>query len=69
VATQYRGGRVVGVRLSDEKITVHIVAERMGVAAVAQDVHFAARRALDTIGDRRPLAVLVDDIDLRAWAS
>jgi hypothetical protein len=64
VATQYRGGRTVGVRLGDERIEVHVIAERPEVTAVARDVHAVARRALDAVGDRRPVAVVVDDLDV-----
>ena len=64
VATQYRGGKTLGVRLSDDSVEVHVVAERPEVARLAQMVHEAARRALDGIGDRRPVAVVVDDLDV-----
>jgi hypothetical protein len=64
VATQYRGGRTVGVRLGSDRVDVHIVAERPEVARLAGEVHTAARRALDGLGDRRSVAVFVDDLDV-----
>ena len=35
VATQYPGGRVVGVRLGPDEVTVHIIAERLPLDTVA----------------------------------
>lgn len=64
VATQYRGGRVVGVRLGDAQIEVHVVAEHPDVAVVAGKIQVAARRALDLVGDRRKVMVFVDDLDV-----
>ena len=40
VATQYPGGRVLGVRLGTDEVTVHIVAERLPLDAVADAVRF-----------------------------
>jgi hypothetical protein len=64
VATQYRGGRTIGVRLSDDRVEVHIIAERPEVAVVAQDVHDVTRHALDALSDRRCVAVVIDDLDV-----
>jgi hypothetical protein len=64
VATQYRGGRTVGVRLSDDRVEVHVIAERPQVAMVARAVHDVARNALDAIGDPRRVAVVIDDLDV-----
>ena len=64
VATQYPGGRVIGVRLGDASIDVHIVVEGPDVARVADDIHVEVRAALDRVGDPRAVAVTVDDIDL-----
>lgn len=75
VATQYRGGRVVGVRLGDHRIETHIVVEGPDVIGVVDNVHASVRQALDSLGDRRAVAVVVDDVDLgappvggRAWS-
>ena len=64
VATQYRGGRTLGVRLHEDGVEVHIVALRPDVADVAREVQAAARRALSGIGDGRPVTVVVDDLDV-----
>ena len=64
VATQYPGGRVLGVRLGADEVTVHIVAERLPLDAVADAVRVAARSALAAHGDSRAVAVSVDDLDV-----
>ena len=64
IATQYPGGRVLGVQLSFEEVVVHIVAERLPAHRAADEVVSAGRRALDAAGDSRPVAVVVDDIDV-----
>jgi hypothetical protein len=76
VATQYGGGRVVGVRLRDDRIETHIVVEGQNVIGVVDNVHVSVRHALDGLGDRRSVAVVVDDVDLgappvggRTWSS
>ena len=62
VATQYPGGRVVGVRVGTDEVTVHIVAERLPLDAVAEAVQFAIRQALSSLGDGRAAAVAIDDL-------
>jgi hypothetical protein len=64
VATQYRGGQAVGVGLSDDGVTVHVEVLHIRLAVVVDAVHVAVRQALDGIGDRRPVSVIVDDLDL-----
>ena len=64
VATQYPGGRVLGVRLGADEVTVHIIAERLPLDAVADAVRLAARSALAGLGDSRAVAVSVDDLDV-----
>jgi hypothetical protein len=64
IATQYRGGRTVGVRLRDDRVEIHVVAERPQIARLGEEIHAAARRALDGIADHRPVAVFVDDLDV-----
>lgn len=64
VATQYRGGKAIGVGLRDDCVEVHVVAERPDVTRLAEDIHAVTRRALDGIGDRRRVAVFVDDLDV-----
>jgi hypothetical protein len=64
VATQYPGGRALGVRLGTDEVTVHIVAERLPLDAVADAVRLAALSALAGLGDSRAVAVSVDDLDV-----
>ncbi len=66
IATQYPGGRVLGVQLNADEVVVHIVAERLPVHQAADDAVSAGRRALDAAGDSRLIAVVVDDIDVDA---
>ena len=64
VATQYPGGRVLGVRLGADEVTVHIIAERLPLDMLAEAVRFAARSALAAHGDSRAVVVRVDDLDV-----
>ena len=64
VATQYPGGRVVGVRLGADQVTVHLIAERFPLESVADAVHAAVGAALADLGDRRAVAVTIDDLDV-----
>ncbi len=64
VATQHRGGQIVGVRLAEREVTVQVVAERLPLAPLADEVGAAARAVLRAGGDERPVRVVVDDLDL-----
>ena len=64
VATQYPGGRVVGVRLGPDEVAVHLIAERLPLDAVADAVHAAVGATLAGLGDRRAVAVTIDDLDV-----
>jgi hypothetical protein len=64
VATQYPGGRALGVRLGTDEVTVHVIAERFPLDALAEAVRFAARSALAGLGDSRAVAVTIDDLDV-----
>ncbi len=64
VATQYRGGRVLGVALGDSTVAVHVVAERLPLPALIAQVRTSARAALRAAGDPRPVSVSVDDLDV-----
>ena len=64
VSTQYPGGRVLGVRLGADEVSVHIVAERLPLDAVAEAVRFATRLALSSLGDSRAVAVAIEDLDV-----
>ncbi len=64
VATQYRGGSCDGIQLSTEQVAVYIVANRLPLADVAEDVHRAVRRALEDLDDQRQVTVTIADLDL-----
>ena len=64
MSTQYPGGRVLGVRLGADEVSVHIVAERLPLDAVAEAVRFATRLALSSLGDSRAVAVAIEDLDV-----
>jgi hypothetical protein len=66
VATQYREGKVTGIGLGDT-VQVHVVVEVLPLEAVTDQVHRAARHALDAAGDSRAVAVTVDDIDVATF--
>ncbi len=65
VATQYAGGRVVGVGLSDAGVVVHVIAERLPLEPVISAVQDAARQALQSLSDPRAVNVVVDDLDVK----
>jgi hypothetical protein len=63
-STLYAGGRVEGVALGDDVVQVCVALARLPVPQVAAEVAVAAREALKTLGDRRRVGVVVDDLDL-----
>jgi hypothetical protein len=64
VATQYPGGRVVGVLLGAETVTVQVIAEQFPLIALADSVRAAVRVALSGFDDQRRVDVTIDDIDV-----
>ena len=64
VATQFPGGTVRGVRLTDESVKVQIVAETLPLPALIEAVNRAAGTVLAEAGDSRPLHVHIADLDL-----
>jgi hypothetical protein len=64
VATQYPGGRVIGVRLGPDEVTVHVIVERLPLETAADAVHAAVGATLAGLGDRRAVAVNIDDLDV-----
>jgi len=62
VSTQFSGGKVIGVRLTGDKVEVHIVADRIPLPPIANEAAAAARQVLAATGDDRPVVVVVDDI-------
>jgi hypothetical protein len=63
-ATHYPGGRVIGVRLGGDQIVVHIIAQRLPLDTVADAVHAAGAATLAGLGERRAVAVRMDDLDV-----
>ncbi|MDP8937946.1 MAG: hypothetical protein M3O23_09515 [Actinomycetota bacterium] len=61
VATYLPGRRLVGVRLDDDELEVHVVA-RWGTPL--PEVGDAVRRAVAPVGDGRPVTVYIDDIEV-----
>ena len=62
-ATNFPGGRVVGVQLTPTSVWVHVVLGRLPLDSVADEVRLAVRAALDRLQDARVVEVVVDDID------
>lgn len=62
VSTPYPGGKVVGVRLAADGVTVGIVADRVPLPPVADEVTATVRRVLAAAGDDRPVTVVIDDV-------
>ena len=62
VATQYSGGKVVGLSLSGEAVDVYITADRIPFKDVADQAAAAAARVLAASGDGRPVNVVVADV-------
>ncbi len=64
-STLYPGGRIGGVVLSAELVTVHITVDqsRYGddLRSIGKAVVSAAEKALRSLGDVRPVAVRIDD--------
>lgn len=67
-ATQFAGGKVVGVRLGDP-VEVHVAVDQLPIAPLAERVRDAVRAVLAHDGDDRPVEVIVDDLDLRSLTS
>ena len=64
VATQYPGGRVVGVRLADDEVAVQVVAERLPLNPSPTRCTPPTRAVLHASDDERAVHVVVDDLDL-----
>lgn len=62
VSTQFSGGKVVGVRLTRDGVTVAIVADRVPLPEIANEVTATVRRVLSATGDDRPVTVVIDDL-------
>jgi phenylpyruvate tautomerase PptA (4-oxalocrotonate tautomerase family) len=62
LSTPYPGGKVIGVRLAADGVTVAITVDRVPLPPIASEVTAAARRVLSAIGDDRPVTVVIDDV-------
>jgi hypothetical protein len=67
VATQFAGGKVVGVRLGNP-VEVHVAVDRSPIIPVTDRVRAAVHAVLERSGEPRPVDVVVDDIDPVALA-
>ncbi|MBC6457366.1 hypothetical protein [Actinomadura sp. HBU206391] len=63
VATLHRHGKVMGVRLTDDTVVVHIVVNALPLQGVTTAVARAVRRVLSRAGDDRSVAVVVDALE------
>lgn len=66
VSTQYAGGKVIGVRLSGEEAEVQIVADRLPLPPITDQVAAAVATVLAAAGQPKPVTVVVADIDAAA---
>jgi hypothetical protein len=64
VATLYPGGKVIGVKVTDSSVAVHIVAARLPLPALIRQVRAAARSALAALGSEHPVDVVVEALNL-----
>jgi hypothetical protein len=64
VATQFPGGKVVGVGVRDDAIVAHLVVDRLPLDQVARAARAAAEAALADLGIARRLDLVIDDVDL-----
>ncbi|MGH9067106.1 MAG: hypothetical protein ACRD0J_06415 [Acidimicrobiales bacterium] len=63
-ATQYPGGKIVGVVITGPEVVVHVVLDRLPVDTVAEPARDAASAALRRLGDEREVEVVVEDLEL-----
>jgi hypothetical protein len=64
VATQFAGGKVLGVRVRDDAVVAHLVIDRLPVDQVATAARAAAEAALADLGVACRLDLVIDDVDL-----
>jgi hypothetical protein len=62
VSTQFSGGKVLGVRLARDGVTVGIVADRVPLPDIANAITVSVRQVLSALGDGRPVTVVIDDV-------
>jgi hypothetical protein len=66
VSTQFAGGKVLGVRLGGERAEVHIVADRVPLPPITDQVAAAVGAVLAAAGEPKPVTVVVDDLEAAA---
>lgn len=64
VATQFAGGKVVGVAVRDGAVVAYLVVDRLPVDRVARAARVAGEAALADLGVARRLDLVIDDVDL-----
>jgi hypothetical protein len=64
VATQFAGGKVVGVGVRDDAVVAYLVVDRLPVDQVARAARAAAEAALGELGVTRRLDLVIDDVEL-----
>jgi hypothetical protein len=64
VATQFAGGKVVGVGVRDDAVIAHLVIDRLPLDQVARAARAAAESALADLGAAHRLDLVIDDVDL-----
>ena len=64
VATQFAGGKVVGVAVRDNTVVAHLVVDRLPLDRVARAARVAGEAALADLGVARRLDLVIDDVDL-----
>lgn len=69
VATQVPGDKIIGIRLGDDAVTIHVIVDRFPIPDVAYAVRAAGEGVLRRVGDERVVVVVVDDIVLPGEAT
>lgn len=63
VATQYARGKVTGVAVSEEKVSVHIVANQLPLAPVIERAQATTQAVLHEVNEERSVEVVVEDLE------
>jgi hypothetical protein len=64
VATQFAGGKVVGVGVRDDAVVAYLVVDRVPLDQVARAARVAGEAALADLGVARRLDLVIEDVDL-----
>ena len=64
LATHYPGGKVTGVRIVGDTVSVHVVADRLPLPTVAGEARAAAEASLASLGARHRVDVVVEDLEV-----